>query len=613
MDEKFSLSLSAQNDKMKHLIVIICLLFGFGFCSDAQEDVSPFSPVSPFSVGFSPKYETRAVCLTTLYGLDWPKTKALDRSSMLRQKEELCRTLDLLKAAGINTVMLQTRVRATTIYPSDIEPWDECLTGRWGMNPGYDPLLFAIGECHKRGMELHAWVVALPIGKWGSYGCRRLRKLHPKMVRKIKDEGYLNPENSATANYLAELCAEITRRYDIDGLHLDYLRYPETLSLSGCENVARERITTIASTVSKRVKDLKPWVKISCSPIGKHDDLPRHSSNGWNARRRVGQDAQRWLNNGTMDQLYPMIYFRGDNFYPFALDWQQSAPAGSSVAAGLAVYMMHRGEQNWPLAEIVRQMSFCRGIGMGQCFFRSKFFTDNTKGIYDFAKSDFYSTPALIPPIGNPQGNRPNAPRNLRSYASGDTLLLVWDAAEPQNYWGAEPDYTLYASCEQPVDIADARNIVATKLSQCSVAIANPPHGQHYAVTATDRFGTESTPCQQTIPSNGGSKTNNLTTNNSTTNNLTTLTPTTQQPLLLCKGDSIVLPQCASTAEIALLQIASMAGNNVATILFDGNPVVKKRLKPGIYRLNSMSRKGKIHHIATLYVPMRSNKQAQLF
>ena len=101
----------------------------------------------------SPKYEIRAVWLTTIGGIDWPRSHSKDV-----QKAELCDMLDRLKEAGINTIFLQTRIRGTVIYPSVFEPWDDCLTGKAGKSPGYDPLEFAIEECHKRGLQLHAWV-----------------------------------------------------------------------------------------------------------------------------------------------------------------------------------------------------------------------------------------------------------------------------------------------------------------------------------------------------------------------------------------------------------------------------------------------------------------------
>jgi uncharacterized lipoprotein YddW (UPF0748 family) len=101
------------------------------------------------------------------------------------------------------------------------------------------------------------------------------------------------------------------------------------------------------------VKAYKPWVKMSCSPIGKYDDLSRYSSRGWNARRQVAQDAQGWLRDGLMDQLYPMMYFQGNNFYPFAIDWQEQS-YGRTIVSGLGIYMLHPQERNWPLAEVKR-------------------------------------------------------------------------------------------------------------------------------------------------------------------------------------------------------------------------------------------------------------------
>ena len=105
----------------------------------------------------APKYEVRAVWLTTIGGIDWPHSYAQSAHSAEKQKRELTDILDRLQAAHINTVLIQTRVRGTMIYPSAYEPWDGCLSGFPGKSPGYDALKFAIDECHKRGMECHAW------------------------------------------------------------------------------------------------------------------------------------------------------------------------------------------------------------------------------------------------------------------------------------------------------------------------------------------------------------------------------------------------------------------------------------------------------------------------
>ena len=244
-----------------------------------------------------PKHEVRAVWLTTIGGIDWPHSYAQSARSIDKQKDELRHILDQLQQVGINTVLLQTRVRGTMIYPSTYEPWDGCLSGFPGKSLGYDALAFAIDECHKRGMELHAWMVTIPVGKWDALGCRQLRKKMPHNLIKIKADGYLNPESQQTADYLASLCAEVTRQYDIDGIHLDYIRYPEDLpKLKSLDRQhGRSNITRIVSAISRRVKSLKPWVKMSCSPIGKYDDTARYWSHGWNANTTVCQDAVAWL------------------------------------------------------------------------------------------------------------------------------------------------------------------------------------------------------------------------------------------------------------------------------------------------------------------------------
>ena len=197
-----------------------------------------------------PKYEVRAVWLTTIGGIDWPHTYASSTHSIARQKQELITILDQLQQANINTILLQTRIRATTIFPSGMEPWDGCLSGHPGTSPGYDALQFAVEECHRRGMTCHAWIVTIPVGKWDGYGCRQLRRNTPSSSSSIGEEGYMDPEQELTGDYLARFCAEVTRRYDVDGIHLDYIRYPETWRLKVSRREGRQYITSIVRKIS---------------------------------------------------------------------------------------------------------------------------------------------------------------------------------------------------------------------------------------------------------------------------------------------------------------------------------------------------------------------------
>ena len=537
-----------------------------------------------FTLAAQPKYEVRAVWLTTIGGIDWPHSYAGSARSIERQKDELRDILDRLQRANINTVLLQTRIRATTIYPSAYEPWDGCLSGKPGKSPGYDALKFAIDECHRRGMELHAWVVAIPVGKWNAAGCVRLRKRHPGLVRKIGDEGYLDPEKPQTAEYLADLCAEITGNYDIDGIHLDYIRYHETWPMKVSRRQGRTNITNIVRAISRRVKSIKPWVKMSCSPIGKYKDLSRFSSYGWNAYERVCQDAQAWLRDGLMDELFPMMYFRGNQFYPFALDWNEHS-YGRIVAPGLGIYFMSPGEKDWPLADITREMLTLRHYGMGHAFFRSKFFTDNVKGIYDFTAQSFNQYPALIPPMTWQSSARPSAPSGLSRRTQEDNVeLLSWTPADKDT---TRIMYNVYSSREYPVNTDDARNLTVVRLRKSSLIIPHDPT-RHYAVTATDRYGNESTPLQERH-----------------TNPDTPETRITDR-LLKCDGKTLSLPEKGSVLDAAFVTIETLQGHIVATRLYNGTVADVSSLPEGMYVLRSLGRKGVTHRLGYFVIRRRN-------
>ena len=122
----------------------------------------------------------------------------------------------------------------------------------------------------------------------------------------------MNPEKKETGDYIAKICKEVVSNYDVDGIHLDYIRYPETWKFNVTKNQGRKYITDIVRKIHTAIKQEKKWVKLTCSPIGKYDNLTRYSSKGWNAKTRVCQDAQEWLRMGIMDGLYPMMYFSGN-------------------------------------------------------------------------------------------------------------------------------------------------------------------------------------------------------------------------------------------------------------------------------------------------------------
>ena len=538
-----------------------------------------------------PKHEVRAVWLATIGGIDWPHSYANDEATIEKQKNELRQTLDQLQRANINTVLLQTRIRGTVIYPSAYEPWDGCLSGVPGKSPGYDALQFAIDECHRRGMELHAWIVTIPVGKWNALGCRRLRKKMPRDIKKIGADGYMNPENKQTADYLADICAEVTRGYDIDGIHLDYIRYPETWNLKVSRTQGRDNITAIVRAISRRVKALKPWVKMSCSPIGKHDDLARYPSRGWNAYTTVCQDAQGWLRDGLMDALFPMMYFRDNNFYPFAVDWKEQSH-GRIIAPGLGIYFLSPKEKDWSLTDITRELNVLRAEGMGHAYFRSKFFTDDTKGIYAFARKQYCQYPALVPPMTWQSSAPPRSPQGLTVQKGKDGLTrLSWSHEEEDTTMML---FNVYASPSFPVNTDDARNLIATRRQGRSIVIPSSAP-LHFAVTATDRYGNESAPLQESY------ETASLIMQAAEQGK-------TSLPLLSCDGKRVTVPSTVRLTDAKHLVVTTLQGSVVATIPlpYNGNTPSAtadiSTLAEGMYALRTLEKKGVSHRIGMFLV-----------
>lgn len=458
-----------------------------------------------------PKHEVRAAWITAVYGLDWPRTRATSPERMRKQQDELVEILDKLKAANFNTVLFQTRTRGDVLYQSSIEPYNSILTGKVGGDPGYDPLTFAIEECHKRGMECHAWMVSIPLGNKkhvASLGKESVTKKKAAICVPYKNEYFLNPGHPQTKEYLMSLVREVVKRYDVDGVHFDYLRYPENAPRfpdgydykryakgRSLAQWRRDNITDIVRYIYKEVKALKPWVKVSTSPVGKYRDTSRYSSRGWNAYHTVYQDVQGWLGEGIQDQIYPMQYFRGNHFYPFALDWKEQSN-GRHIIPGLGIYFLDPAEGNWTLDEIERQMHFIRAQKLeGEAHYRVKYLMDNSQGLYDTLEKNFYTAPALQPAMPWIDSVPPTPPTNLRTEQLAEGyLLLRWNPAtdnDPQN----APTYVVYGSDTYPVDTDNPKNILAQRVQGTEFIYAPIfpwTTRKYFAVTAVDRCGNES-------------------------------------------------------------------------------------------------------------------------
>ena len=269
-----------------------------------------------------------------------------------------------------------------------------------------------------------------------------------------------------------------------------------------------------------------------------------------------------------------MMYFQGNNFYPFAIDWKEQS-FGRHVISGLGVYMLHPKERNWPVNEVKRQMSVVREIGLGHCYFRAKFLLDNVKGIYDFARwHDRY--PALVPPMTWAQSDAPTSPKALNVERSHESDQLSWQEAEDRSD-GPYLLYNIYASTTYPVDVTKAENLIATRYIRSNITIPKAKGQWYYAVTAQDRYGNEGPAVQE-----ASAYCQNF--------NVSSLLPNDGRKL-----------RVNAPSDAKALMITTLQGNTVKTCV--NEPVIDiSTLPEGIYQIKSVHKKHISHRLGFFVV-----------
>ena len=388
----------------------------------------------------------------------------------------------------------------------------------------------------------------------------------------LKEEHYLD-----FARYMADVVQGVERH---DGIHFDYIRYPEhspkfpdkdTYRRYGQQqdwkDWRRNNITRIVRRLYTDIKRLKPWVKVSSSPVGKYNDTRRYTSKGWNAYDIVFQDAQLWIQQGIHDALFPMMYFQGNHFYPFAIDWKEH-DNHRWIVPGLGIYFLHPSEGKWKLDEVVRQLYFLRSIQAdGQAYFRNRFLMDNTQGLMDEIKDEFYTAPAVWPAMTWQDSIPPTVPTGPTLRFEDGVTQLGWNAST-DNSIPFSVYYRIYASNSYPVDTEQASTLVEARVADtCFTYRPSAPWLQkiYWAVTAVDRYGNESQP-------------------------LALNAPTDLQPE--------VLQQLPSIPEGGTLIIADLTGKEILRLTNDTAPFEK--LGTGFYRVSLKTSDGKIHLLGTI-------------
>ncbi len=278
---------------------------------------------------------------------------------------DIAKVMHNCRAAGFNTVLFQVRGNGTVMYRSKLEPWADELGGH---DPGFDPLAVACNEAHRRGLSLHAWVNVMPgwRGKKPPTNPKQLYNTRPDWfwrdaAGRRQPLGWynsLNPCYPEVRRYLVSVMREIVANYPVDGLHLDYIRFPNewnesyqrgarvpdyprdprTLGMFRWEtgrtpesdpgrwnDWRTAQVTQLVRDIRAVVKYIKPEVKLSAA-VGA---LPSR------AKRKHFQDSREWLAENLLDAVFPMNYDENMKSFGKHLDLWASSEMRIPVVTGV--------------------------------------------------------------------------------------------------------------------------------------------------------------------------------------------------------------------------------------------------------------------------------------
>ena len=333
----------------------------------------------------------------------------------IRSPQEADALVAAAHRANLNTLIVQVRRRGDALYAKGLEPpLDDAA-----YDPSFDALAYIVEAAHRNRLEVHAWVNAMPVWRDETppRDARHVFNRHgptaadgqnwltssPAGDRKFPVGYFLDPGHPDAAAYLAEIYLNIVRHYAVDGIHFDYVRYPETderlprgagvgynaTSLARFHRATgrsdtpapddeawtkwrREQVTNLVRKVSIEARAINPRIKISAAliPWGQ----PPTDENDFESvapMQRIFQDWHGWLKDGWLDLGIPMNYAtetddRVRGWFDGWMQWEKRHQHGRQIAVGLGAY---RNTPPHTLAQVSRARAEDGGRVVGVSFF----------------------------------------------------------------------------------------------------------------------------------------------------------------------------------------------------------------------------------------------------
>jgi uncharacterized lipoprotein YddW (UPF0748 family) len=390
--------------------------------------------------------EFRAAWVATVYNIDWPSRPGLSAAA---QQAELRSIIARAAEYKLNAIIFQVRPNADAVYYSKIEPFSHWVSGTMGKSSGYDPLAYCIQEAHRNGIEVHAWFNpfrALPNASLPT-SSNHVTRTNPSDVKSYLAYKWMNPASSFARKRALDVMLDVTRRYDIDGIHIDdyFYPYPE-LSNSGNPKLQfpdgkspaqrRAYVDDFVKQMYSSIKQVKPHVRVGISPFGIwRPGIPSGTTASINAYEHLAGDSLKWLKNGWCDYLSPQLYWRinSPQSYTKLLHWWRAETESTRykrpVWPGIATdRVMSTTDPGRPASEILNQVTLSRSIGRnwaGHVHWSMKALMQNRGGVTNNLKAGAYAAPALVPPM-TWISCKPTASPSTRFSISAGQVSATW-------------------------------------------------------------------------------------------------------------------------------------------------------------------------------------------
>jgi N-acetylmuramoyl-L-alanine amidase len=372
-----------------------------------------------------------------------------------RCKANITQIFKTLADANFNAAVFQIRGAAETLYPSEFEPWSPLLGGQ---DPGFDPVALAIEEAHRGRIAFHAYINPMPLRalRWpdAPQDANHLFYRHgpnaPESWVCVDRQGrvakreyyYLSAGVPGVHAYLRKVIMDVVRRYEVDGIHLDRIRYPgreyshDPISrrrFLGRGNPTRldwadwqrKQLDKLINDLVAEIRAEKPQVVISCAAWGIYN---RHHIDGYgefsSGYHDYYQDTWNWCRLGAMDVLMPMIYWNLDdpkpNYDELLEDFVQGVGADRFVG----------GQRVFSPEENVRQIRLTREAGaMGTVLWN--FRSAQRRGVIERLAGELYQDKAPVPVVARMKHGELGTVLGTVVAEDGKPLVDAWVSLRP--------------------------------------------------------------------------------------------------------------------------------------------------------------------------------------